>query len=521
MSTEQSSQEKTCVVIVEGLGISNKETKDAYQQADAPTLKSFEESQDGLFTTLKCNGKFVGVNEEKPGTAGLGYLTLGTGSITERQIFRINKKIDNGTFFVEPKLLEAMENVKAGNGRLHLIGQITDSYEQSCLKHLDALLKVCHDQQVPHVYVHGILGDTDEKEKIGAENVAKVEEMMEKYSIGEFSTICGTIYAYSEKKEWDYIKQYYECLVAHTGRHCEGMKMSEYIQSLYDKGENDETMAPVYVSEEGSIKDNDVVILFNSKSSSSYRILLALVFMCEKAVQEQSPLFETALTPKPVLYTFVYYSSSVPCEVIFNEDVTKNSIIDTLSKEHYKTAIICEKARDTFATFLFSGSKSELPPAFVDTFVPNSIAEAVKDTKQELSMKSVAFVAKQLMLKKSYSCLFTNLNSIGLYAELNDFNILKGAIETTDKIVKDLYDACKIYGYRFVLVSTDCSCNLVDEMNGTTNALCDVPFYIQKRENEELAFKEDMETKTIANFANTLLTLLHLKNEPEMCESLI
>lgn len=40
----------------------------------------------------------------------------------------------------------------------------------------------------------------------GAENVAKVEEMMEKYSIGEFSTICGTIYAYSEKKEWDYIK---------------------------------------------------------------------------------------------------------------------------------------------------------------------------------------------------------------------------------------------------------------------------------------------------------------------------
>ena len=59
MSTEQSSQEKTCVVIVEGLGISNKESKDAYQQADAPTLKSFEESQDGLFTTLKCNGKFV------------------------------------------------------------------------------------------------------------------------------------------------------------------------------------------------------------------------------------------------------------------------------------------------------------------------------------------------------------------------------------------------------------------------------------------------------------------------------
>ena len=120
-----------------------------------------------------------------------------------------------------------MENVKAGNGRLHLIGQITDSYEQSyavslvidrtsCLKQLDALLKVCHDQQVPHVYVHGILGDTDEKEKMyvemsmsmcsGAENVAKVEEMMEKYSIGEFSTICGTIYAYSEKKEWDYIK---------------------------------------------------------------------------------------------------------------------------------------------------------------------------------------------------------------------------------------------------------------------------------------------------------------------------
>lgn len=53
----------------------------------------------------------------------------------------------------------------------------------------------------------------------------------------------------------------------------------------------------------------------------------------------------------------------------------------------WTTAIICEKARDTFATFLFSGSKSELPPAFVDTFVPNSIAEAVKDTKQELSMK--------------------------------------------------------------------------------------------------------------------------------------
>src|SRR5215471_15761109 len=86
------------------------------------------------------------------------HLNIGAGRIVWQDIVRIDVSIKKRQFHKSENILKSMENAKKGNGRLHLIGLISDGGVHSHINHLYALLETAKEVGVPNTYVH-FLGD--------------------------------------------------------------------------------------------------------------------------------------------------------------------------------------------------------------------------------------------------------------------------------------------------------------------------------------------------------------------------
>jgi 2,3-bisphosphoglycerate-independent phosphoglycerate mutase len=91
------------------------------------------------------------------GNSEVGHLNIGAGRVVYQDLTRITKAIDDGDFFQNQVLLECMAKAKAGSGRLHLAGLLSDGGVHSCNTHLYALLKLAKQQGLKDVFVHCLL----------------------------------------------------------------------------------------------------------------------------------------------------------------------------------------------------------------------------------------------------------------------------------------------------------------------------------------------------------------------------
>lgn len=83
------------------------------------------------------------------GNSEVGHMNMGAGRIIYQDLTRITKEIEDGDFFKNPELLDAMENVKKTGGDLHLYGLLSDGGVHSHITHLYALLKMAKEQGCP------------------------------------------------------------------------------------------------------------------------------------------------------------------------------------------------------------------------------------------------------------------------------------------------------------------------------------------------------------------------------------
>lgn len=121
------------------------------------------------------------------------------------QVVRIDQIMKKGEFPTVKNIKESFTHAIAGNGRLHLLGLISDGGVHSHQNHLYALLATAKEMKVPEVYIHffGDGRDTDPKSSVGymQELLDKIKEMgMEKTA--KLATAVGRYYAMDRDKRY-------------------------------------------------------------------------------------------------------------------------------------------------------------------------------------------------------------------------------------------------------------------------------------------------------------------------------
>src|SRR3990167_8655065 len=112
------------LAILDGWGIAPPSRGNAITEAKLPfyndLLKHYR------VVTLAAAGEAVGLPWGEPGNSEVGHLNLGAGKIVYQEVLKINKSIEDGSFFENEALLSAISHCKKHNSSLHILGILSD-----------------------------------------------------------------------------------------------------------------------------------------------------------------------------------------------------------------------------------------------------------------------------------------------------------------------------------------------------------------------------------------------------------
>ena len=126
------------LIILDGWGEAPAWGGNAPAAAQLPTISSLYKT--AFHTSLVASGAAVGLPGHEQGNSEVGHLTIGSGRAIVQDRTRISNAIDDGSFFRNTVLIEAMQRVKQNGKTLHLIGLVSDGGVHSHMDHLHALL---------------------------------------------------------------------------------------------------------------------------------------------------------------------------------------------------------------------------------------------------------------------------------------------------------------------------------------------------------------------------------------------
>ena len=150
--------------------------------------------------------------------------------------------------------MEAFDNANKGNGRVHLLGLVSDGGVHSHITHLFALLAAAKDAGVKETYVHFFGDGRDTDPKSGAGYMQELLDKFNELKYGKLATVVGRYYAMDRDKRWERINVALNALTKGEGEKGSDNPVED-IKAKYDKKETDEFLKPVvYNGEEGRIQ---------------------------------------------------------------------------------------------------------------------------------------------------------------------------------------------------------------------------------------------------------------------------
>ena len=127
-------------MILDGYGLNDTQEANAVAVGKTPIMDGLMEKYP--YVKGNASGLAVGLPDGQMGNSEVGHINMGAGRIVYQELTRITKEINDGDFFKNDALLEAISNCKKNNSVLHLFGLLSDGGVHSHNTHMYALLEL-------------------------------------------------------------------------------------------------------------------------------------------------------------------------------------------------------------------------------------------------------------------------------------------------------------------------------------------------------------------------------------------
>lgn len=345
----------TALIILDGFACREETFGNAVAQAKKPNFDRYFNKYP--HEQLKACGLDVGLPEGQMGNSEVGHLNIGAGRIVYQSLTRINKSIQDGDFFTNEVLLDAMKHVKEHDSALHLMGLLSDGGVHSHYKHLFALLKLAKEQGVEKVYVHAFLDGRDVGQQTALQFIEETERQFKEIGVGQFASVSGRYYAMDRDKRWDREQLAYDAMT--YGKGVEYKTAKAGVEASYAEGVNDEFVVPFVVkdeevgSENTGVNDGDAMIFFNFRPDRAAQL-------SEVYTNEEFDGFKMDKRLIGIKFvTFTKYNDQVKADVVFVKEDLVNTIGEVASKNGLKQLRIAETEKYPHVTYFMSGGRNE------------------------------------------------------------------------------------------------------------------------------------------------------------------
>jgi 2,3-bisphosphoglycerate-independent phosphoglycerate mutase len=269
---------------------------------------------------------------------------------------RVNKAIEDGSFFESPALVGAFERGR----NVHLLGLVSYGGVHSHIDHLRALLRFAPEK----TWIHAFTDGRDVSPWSAIEDLAELPQE-------RIATVSGRYWAMDRDKRWDRTQKAFDAITSQVAMASHGQSVLEYVQASYDAGVTDEFIEPAGFEGRPRLAPGDTAIFFN--------------FRPDRARQLSRLLLDAGFD----LTTMTRYAEDLDCPIVLDEQKVANTMAEVLAAHGLRQLHVAETEKYAHVTYFFNGGVEEPWPGEDRILVPSPRDVATYDEKPEMSALEV------------------------------------------------------------------------------------------------------------------------------------
>lgn len=454
---ETTDRKPVLLVIRDGWGINSDPELEAYnavKKANTPCSDAL--SAEWPCTTLAASGRDVGLPDGIMGNSEVGHQNIGAGRIVDQELVRIDKGFASGKLLENPVLQDAFHRVKDGDGKLHLMGLVSDAGVHAMLEHLYGLLRLCREAKVDpgRVFIHAFTDGRDTPPKSGLEYIQQLEKQCEEIGVGTIVSVCGRFWVMDRDKRWDRVERAWKML---RGLEAEKAGSAEAaIQHYYDhpiekSRQGDEFVVPTWVVDDAgdplaTIEDGDAVLFFNYRGDRPREISYAFL-------HEDFEGFERGRKPEVFYVTMTEYEKGLCENILFRKPPKMVNILGSYVSEQGISQFRCaETEKFPHVTFFFNDYREE-PFEGEDRDLIPSPKVSTYDQQPEMSSVGVTEAAEKAIRSGKYGLIVVNFANPDMVGHTGSMEAATAACEATDQGLKKLLNALDSVGGKAIITA--------------------------------------------------------------------
>ncbi len=505
MSTKQ----PVILVILDGFGINPRKEGNAIANASMPNMDKL--LRDYPHSSLSMSGVDVGLPAGQMGNSEVGHMILGAGRIIYQDLTLIHKDIDEGGFYRNKTLLNALRTTREKTGRLHLMGLLGDGGVHSHQRHMEALIELALREKIGSVYLHLFLDGRDTPPTSAEQFIIDLNEKLKSWPNVRIATVSGRYYAMDRDKRWDRVEKAYLCLTEGVGN--KANSALDAVRASYKEKVTDEFVLPTVMRDampEGLIRDGDGVIFFNFRADRARELTRALT-------EEHFKEFPRKRRLDLATYaTMTQYDETFDLPVAYPPRDVKKILGELASQAGVRQLRIAETEKYAHVTYFFNGGEEKEFPGEQRILIPSPKDVATYDLKPQMSAREVAEALVKKLSQDEIGLVIANFANADMVGHTGNFEAAVKACEVIDECLGKVVDAALSKKGSVVITADHGNIEqLIDYDTGmphTAHTINRVPVILVDEERRHCGLNEG----SAIDVAPTVLNLLNLPQPKDM-----
>jgi len=518
----------TLIIVMDGWGIGSGGEDDAVALAKTPNFDRLKATC--AYTEIHTHGKYVGLSSMKDmGGSEVGHLTMGAGIILDQGPTRINKAIEDGSFYKSEDLNKVIEVGKDG-GAIHLLGLLSDGNIHSHISHFKAVIAYADQQGVGKLYIHASLDGRDVGVQSAQDYVQDIEAVFAKINTKSdrdyaFASGSGREHALMDRdQDWANVKLGWDAMVLGKAEHAYG-SMLEAIDDLRQQNPKliDQDMDSfTIVDKSGKVKttiqDGDAVLMMNFRGDRAIEIT-------EAFEEPNFSGFERGITPNILYAGMMVYDEdkNLPELQLMGPTNVDYPLGRYLVDKKIKQFRLTETQKFPHVTFFFNGGyRAPLDDSLEEYILIDSDKGISFADKPEMKAAEIADKAVELIQSGAYGFGLINFANADMVGHCGKLAPAIQAVEAVDQAVGRVVDALEKQGGSAIITADHGNAEemITHTTHGdepcTKHSVNPVPCILFKS-GEVLELNQDIKDQGLANLAATVCELMGI-DTPEGLE---
>lgn len=435
------------LLILDGWGYREDPTDNAILQANTPVMDRLW--RDYPHSLISGSGMDVGLPDGQMGNSEVGHVNLGSGRVVYQDFTRITKAIQDGDFYQNPVLVNAVRTAANAGKAVHLMGLLSPGGVHSHEDHLIAMIELAAREGASAIYLHAFLDGRDTPPRSAEASLKLVEQKFAELGKGQIASVIGRYFAMDRDKRWDRVQQAYDLIVDGKADYQYNDAISA-LHAAYQRDENDEFVkASVVLSPAGTpvrLHDGDALIFMNFRADRARQFSRTFT---------ESDFQGFVRSRQPKLGAFVQlteYAADIKAPVAYPPTSLNNVLGEWLAK-HQKTQLrISETEKYAHVTFFFSGGREEVFPGEERILVP-SPSVATYDLQPEMNSTLLTDKLVEAVHSGKYDVIICNYPNGDMVGHTGILSAAIKAVEAVDHCIGRVVDALAAVGGECIITA--------------------------------------------------------------------